>query len=631
MLEWFNAREATTVGSSLADAYLRDSTSASKTRAKAQASDRRSDVQRLLRRAVLNARPLKLNLFKRAKLLGSFKWRLIEQGIDRGSADELTQLLLLQLSGGPLAAPVPAATPPATAPRKRIDPLLSAADAAAAKGDYAETVVQLQDLLAIDPDHVIALSNLGDALCFLGRYPEAERAYRRSVQIDPRRADTHLKLGKLLQWRGDFLGSETTLRRATKLEPRSANALCSLGDTLSAIDRVDDAKACFEKALRLKPNSTGALCGLAWLLSAEGRFEQSDSLVRRALEVDPDCSEAQALLVMQRRMTLSDEAWLEGVQRMLARQMAPIEEAKLRFAMGKFFDDLGKYSQAFEEYHRGNELRRKVAAKYDRAERTAWVDDVIRLYSADHVAQRAEGANDSARPVFVVGMMRSGTSLMEQIIASHPEAVGAGELQFWGMEEHKHPEILRQRPAGPGAQCAAGRFVSEGAGAGIPRIRRESSISRRPTPITWGSFTGSSRRHASSTCGAIRWIPACPATSRISSTPPPLRWTCRTSRTTTGSTTGWSRTGGRCCRRKSFWKCPMPSSWPTRRAGAAESSSSSDCPGIPGCSSSTRPNARCSPRAVGRCARRCIRAQSGAAKNYQKFIGPLLKLRDLSP
>lgn len=443
MLEWFNAREATTVGSSLADSYLRDSGSASKSRARAPASDRRSDVQRLLRRAVLNARPLKLNLFKRAKLLGSFKWRLIEQGIDRSRAAELTQLLLLQLSDGPFAAPPPTAAPPAVAPRKRIDPLLGAADTAAAKGDYAEAVVQLQDLLAINPDHVVALSNLGDALCFLGRYAEAERAYRRSVQIDPRRADTHLKLGKLLQWRGDFLGSETALRRATKLEPRSANALCSLADTLSAMDRVDDAKGCFGKALRLKPNSTAALCGLAWLHGVEGRFEEADSLSRRALEVDPECSEAQALLVMQRRMTPADEAWLEGTQRMLDRQMAPIEEAKLRFAMGKYFDDLGNYSRAFEEYRRANELRRKVAAKYDRAERTAWVDDVIRLYSADRVAQSPAAANDSNRPVFVVGMMRSGTSLMEQIIASHPAAVGAGELQFWGMEEYKHPEILR--------------------------------------------------------------------------------------------------------------------------------------------------------------------------------------------
>lgn len=445
MLDWFNAREATTIGSSLADSFLRDSTAPSKSRSKAQTADRRTDVQRLLRRAVLNARPLKLNLFKRAKLLGSFKWRLIEQGIDRGSADELTQMLLLQLSGGPFAAPTPAATPPANASRKRIDGLLSAADAAAAKGDYAETVVQLQDLLAIDPDHVVALRNLGDALCFLGRYPDAERAYRRSVQVDPRRADTHLKLGKVLQWRGDFLGSETTLRRATKLEPRSANALCSLGYTLSAIDRVDDAKACFEKALRLKPNATAALCGLGWLHGVEGRFEEATALSRRALEVDPDCSEAQALLVMQRRMGPADKAWLEDTQRMLARPMAPIEEAKLHFALGKYFDDLGNYSRAFDEYRRANELRRQVAQKYDRAERTAWVDDVIRLYSADHVAQRGEGANDSTRPVFVVGMMRSGTSLVEQIIASHPQAAGAGELQFWGMEEYKHPEMLRQR------------------------------------------------------------------------------------------------------------------------------------------------------------------------------------------
>ena len=240
--EWFNAQEAIAAGSALADSFLRDDVRANKGRAKAHGADRRSEVQRLLRRAVLDATPLKLNLFKRAKFLGSFKWRLIDQGFDEVGADELTHLLLLQLSGARTqsAATLPARAPSGGASRKHIDLSLGAADAAARQGDYAEAVVRLQEVLSADPDHAIALSNLGDALCFLGRYPEAEGAYRRAVQADPKRADTHLKLGTVLHWRGDSLGSETTLRRAVKLEPRSANALCGLGHALNALDRADD-------------------------------------------------------------------------------------------------------------------------------------------------------------------------------------------------------------------------------------------------------------------------------------------------------------------------------------------------------------------------------------------------------
>ncbi len=444
ILEWFNAQEAIAAGHTLAESFLRDDARATKGRAKVQEGDRRAEVQRLLRRAALDAKPLKLNLFKRAKLLGAFKWRLIEQGFDEAGAGELTHLLLLQLTGTPIPS---TATPQVEfrntgGSRRRIDLSLSAADAAASRGDYAEAVVRLQEILSANANHVVALSNLGDALCFLGRYPEAERAYRRAVQADPKRADANLKLGTILHWRGDFSGAETALRRAVKLEPRSANALCVLGHALAALDRADDAKSCFERALRLKPRSTDALCGLAWMASMEGRFDDAESLLRKALDIDPACTEAHTWLAQQRRMTPTDQWWLETAQRLLERPMAPIEESRLHFAIGKYFDDIGDYGRAFEAFRKANEQRKKVSMTYDRAARAAWVDDVVRHYTAERVGTPVQGANDSRRPVFVVGMMRSGTSLVEQIIASHPQAMGAGELQFWGMFGFKHQDVV---------------------------------------------------------------------------------------------------------------------------------------------------------------------------------------------
>ena len=449
MLDWFNAREAVDVGASFADSVLRNVAPVRKNARRAPA-DPGAEMQQALQRAVRDAPPLKLNLFKRAKLLESFKSRLTDQGIDAQRVDELTHLLLLQLGGASLPQPTAVARPAAgNRERKRIEPLLKTVEGELAAGRSAEAIAQLEEILSIDPDHALAHVHLGDALSRLGRYSEAEQALRRAVQIDPRRADAHLRLGLLLQWRGDFLGSETTLRRATKLEPRSANALSALGHTLNSLDRARDAQECFEKALRLEPRAASALCGLGWLASTEGRFADAETLLRKALEADPECIEAQMLLVRQRKMTRDDGAWLQATHRMLDRTRPPIEEAKLRFALGKYYDDLGHHRQAFEQYRQANDLRKRVAASYDRAERTAWVDDVIGVYSADLVAQRAAGANDVQVPVFVVGMMRSGTSLVEQIIASHPQAAGAGELQFWGMLAHKHPEFLRHHPPDP--------------------------------------------------------------------------------------------------------------------------------------------------------------------------------------
>ncbi len=450
MFDWFNAREAVDMGAALADSVLRGVAPA-RTNAPQAPANPGVEMKQLLQRAVRDAPPLKLNLFKRAKLLESFKSRLTDQGIDSHRVDELTHLLLLQFSGA--SVPQPAAVPAAVVQRaagsrerKRIEPLLKEVDRELAADRAAEAIARLEEVLSIDRDHALAHVHLGDALSRLGRYGEAEQALRRAVQLGPRRADAHLRLGTLLQWRGDFLGSETTLRRAAKLEPRSANALSVLGYTLNSLDRTQDARECFEKALRLDPRAATALCGLGWLTGTEGRFADAEALLRKALEADPECIEAHTLLVSQRKMTREDGGWLQVTHRMLERARPPIEEAKLRFALGKYYDDLGDHRQAFEQYRRANDLRKRVAAPYDPAERTAWVDDVVRMYSADLVAQRAQGANDSEVPVFVVGMMRSGTSLVEHIIASHRQAAGAGELQFWGMLAYKHPEFLRHHP-----------------------------------------------------------------------------------------------------------------------------------------------------------------------------------------
>ncbi len=456
-LDWFNAREAVDAGTALADAFPPPPSGN-----RARAANGRPDIQKFLQRAAREARPLKLNLFRRAKLLETFKSRLLERGVDRGTVEEMTHLLLVQLTGAG-APDAPSARTAAPAPagsgvRRRIPALLGEVEALMGRRDYAGALERLEEILQIEPKHAVANNILGDVLCRVGRFHAAEMAFRHAIELQPAMAEAHLNLGTVLRWRGEFHAAETALRRAIKQDRRNVEALVGLGHTLSALDRAQDAKDCFEKALRLQPRHAGALCGLGWLASMDGRFEESERLLSQALEADPNCAEAWAWRVELRRMTRADRDWLEGAERLLAAGVPSMEEEGLRFAMGKYFNDIGDFPKAFAAYQRANELQKRHATPYDQSARTAFVDEMIRVYPRERLAQPLAGASDSRRPVFVVGMMRSGTSLVEQIIASHPRAAGAGELEYWHAAAAKYRDLLRRETPDP---ALLGRLTGE--------------------------------------------------------------------------------------------------------------------------------------------------------------------------
>lgn len=445
--DWFDAREAAAAGVALADSFLPEPPPGRKKTSAAR--DWRQDVPRFRQRITREAGRLKLNLFKRAKLLNSFKWRLSELGFDQKSVDELTQVVLMQLCVKGQGTAIPGSNgvlrSDGGGSTKRLPILLGEANALVEQRKYAEAASRLVTVLTLDNRRADAHAKLGAVLCCLGRYEEAESALRRAIELKSSCAGAHLTLGTLLRDKGQFAASETALRRAAKEDPRDAQALASLGATLGMRGRLGEARDCFEKALRLKPHDAGILSSLGWLAGIEGRFEDAEAHCRAALEADPRHPGAWASLAGLRRMTDADKDWLQAVEGVLADGVPPIEESKLRYAMGKYFDDLGKHSRAFEQYKRANELQKRLAPPYDRTARTKIVDETIGVYGQQRLAQPAKGASQSARPVFVTGMMRSGTSLVEQIIASHPQAMGAGELDFWMGAARKYEESLGER------------------------------------------------------------------------------------------------------------------------------------------------------------------------------------------
>jgi tetratricopeptide (TPR) repeat protein len=278
----------------------------------------------------------------------------------------------------------------------------------------------------------------------LSRVQEAEEFFRSAVKIRPDFVEAHNNLGTMLRWRGYFDDSEKALRQALKLNPRHIEARINLGMTLALSSRFREAKGHFKKVLKIRPRDPEALFGLGQLAGIEGRFDESEKFLKRALENRPKMPAAWADLARLRKMTPSDDAWLRTVEGIAGSGIPPMESATLHFAMGKYYDDIGHFEQAFKKYRTANELMKPMAESYDREAHKDFVDRMIGLRPTKTMVAAPGGASASTKPVFVVGMMRSGTSLTEQIIASHPMAKGAGELQYWNAVVGKNRATLRQ-------------------------------------------------------------------------------------------------------------------------------------------------------------------------------------------
>jgi tetratricopeptide (TPR) repeat protein len=342
-------------------------------------------------------------------------------------------------------------------------------------GRLEEAQASFRQALAIRPEFAEAHGNLGDLLLELGRPHEALASCRRAVEIRPDLAEAHNTLGRALRRLARVDEAMASFRRALEIRPRFPEARVNLANALRSIGRLDEAVAAYRQALlanpdfasahselgnalrlqrrtaeaeescgnalKINPDSARALAVLADLRADAGRFDEAEELFRRVIEIDPDSPEAWTGIARLRPMTPADGAWLAAAQRIAELGLSPQREVPLRFAIGKYFDDINDFENAFLNYRRANDLAKRCGPGHDRDQLTRAIDLIIRSQDHGWINRTRSAANASMRPVFIVGMLRSGTTLAEQILASHPAVHGAGELTFWGAAAGKAGRI----------------------------------------------------------------------------------------------------------------------------------------------------------------------------------------------
>jgi tetratricopeptide (TPR) repeat protein len=454
MFKWLGGGKVAEVGASLADGLAMHTVPGSDAPGKNDRGAQHPSLQTLLPKFLQQVdrqtAALKLNIFTRASLANSFKWRLLEKGVERGVVDELTQSLVLRLTVGAPAGHEGGATvlgKKARPRREALEALFAEGTQYSERGEFERALECFREVSQGDPRSLTVLNAVGLTLCRMGRYSEGAEQFKQAINIKESHPDAHCYLGGLLRSQGLLTESEQHLRRALKLKPTLLDAQISLGATLFMLGKAAEARALLAKALRVAPRNLDALMHMGKAVALEGNKEEAESWYKRALEVDSKAWLALVGISELRKFTAADSDWLKGAQASAESGLAPLNEASLHSAIGKYYDQVGEYDKAFKSFSRAKELVKTAGATYNRRDAEATIDAWIKTYDREALARKHLGASDSQLPVIVTGMPRSGTSLVEQIIASHPAAAGAGELGYWPNTIRKrHPGLVAAPP-----------------------------------------------------------------------------------------------------------------------------------------------------------------------------------------
>jgi tetratricopeptide (TPR) repeat protein len=300
------------------------------------------------------------------------------------------------------------------------------------KGDPRQAVLLIGRAAALRPDDPVIHGNLGEAYRALGDNDRTIECCQTALRLDPNHPEIHFNLALALVSLGELETASGHYREAIRLQPGLAAAHHGLGKVLQTLGRLDEAKDWFLQATRLDPGQAASHASVAHVWEQLGEFDLALRSLRDALSCDPHHTGALARLATRLRGKLhqADQA---AIARLLADPALPVEpRLQLQFGLAQVLDARAEFDAAAELTIQANHLQladfHKRGLVYDPEAHHSFIDRLIAAFTPAFFGRVRGFGVDTERPVFIVGLPRSGTSLTEQILASHPRVFGAGEL-----------------------------------------------------------------------------------------------------------------------------------------------------------------------------------------------------------
>ncbi len=354
---------------------------------------------------------------------------------------------------------------PNSAAPPEVATLLASATELLRDGRPADAIAPLRDAALLEPSDPTIQHDLGLACLEVGRIAEAIAALQQAVASDPRYTDAYLRLGIALEKQGDIAGAIVAYDHATELLPSLTEAWYRAGALVYTLGHRDEAIGCFRRAAATGGKTSFGRLGKARALLTEERNEEAELVLRKTLAADPQNAMAHDLLgnllsefgrfdearacferaiaiapllagsyydlVRSRRVTNDDNGLMQQMEAALATPGLEVaQRLRLHLAIGKAADDLGDYALAMQHFDAADAVRRS-SLEFDSAAFSIEIDRLIARCTPELMARATELGSSDATPVLILGMPRSGTTLVEQIVSMHPEVGAGGEMNFW--------------------------------------------------------------------------------------------------------------------------------------------------------------------------------------------------------
>jgi len=286
-----------------------------------------------------------------------------------------------------------------------------------------------KNLINENPNIVFLYNLLGLILTEQKKIEEALECYEKGIKIDPKYAMIYNNLGTIYKYKEDYKKAENFYKKSVELDQKIAEPLNNLGNLYDLLNKNKESIIYYKKAVNINPKFFVAHYNLGLTYKSIGKFENAKKHLKEAIKINPYFFAAHRNLSLINKYKSEDEHFKVLKKIYTNINDKDLQKTELSFALGKAYEDIKDYKQSFKYYNEGNNLRRKVI-NFSTNEIKKEFENIKNVFSKELFEKYKKIGYKDKSAIFIVGMPRSGTTLIEQILSSHKKVYGGDELNL---------------------------------------------------------------------------------------------------------------------------------------------------------------------------------------------------------